>query len=210
MTLRGEGARRISIALQASFIGAIISIVCLIQPCAGYWHGCADVRRRARYFWRPCWRAGYWSLVVAIAAKPRLRRRWPSGYLHRATIGLEPREIHQTLHLRSKLAGLRVDFFGGNLWLVLGLLTRSVRRSILMQGDAFENPPCGRMGGGMFQGLRDGARHPRCHRGVPRALALSWDYTGCGEIHLASFCAYTYAQKTSKGPTISAKFRSRG
>ncbi|MEX0303716.1 MAG: tripartite tricarboxylate transporter permease, partial [Leisingera sp.] len=109
------------------------------------------------------------------------------------TIGLEPVKYTQRYTFGQ-------DFLGGGINLivvVLGLF--AISQAFVLLTDEDEKVRMTRLRGGMFQGLRELARHPRV-AGVSATFGvLMGMIPGVGEF-TAQFMSYTYAQKTSKRP----------
>jgi putative tricarboxylic transport membrane protein len=119
------------------------------------------------------------------------------------TIGLEPVKYSQRYTFDQ-------DFLSGGVDLivvVLGLFALS--QAFVLLTDEDEKVRLARLRGGMFQGLRELARHPRV-AGVSASFGvLMGMIPGVGEF-TAQFLSYTYAQKTSKRPQDFGRGSSEG
>ena len=190
MTLRGEGRKAISIAYTASFVGAIISIICLISL--------APVLAKVAPMFgaREIFLAALLGLVLVVVShrgQAAIAAALACLGIFIGTIGLEPVKYTKRYTFDQSWLASGVDL----IVVVLGLYAIS-QAFMLMQGDDVKTRRVP-LGGGMFQGLREVARHPRV-AGVSSGFGvLMGIIPGVGEF-TSQFLAYTYAQKTSKRP----------
>ncbi len=195
MTQRGEGRRAVSLAYSASFVGAIISIVCLIllSPLLA--------RVAPMFGSREIFLAALLGIVLVVLAHHG--QVLAAGMLacfgiFLNTIGLDP-------------ATYTTRFTFGQSWLssgvnlivvVLGLFALSQAFLLLLDKDSSPKPNIDK--GNLFSGLREVLSHKRV-AGVSSSFGVMMGIIpGVGEF-TAQFLSYTYAQKTSKKPELFGK-----
>ena len=192
MTQRGEGRRAVSLAYSASFVGAIISIICLIllspllaliAPLFGS---------------REIFLAALLGIVLVILA--HRGQVLAAGMLacfgiFLNTIGLDP--VTYTSRYTFDQSWLTS---GVNLIVVvLGLFALSQAFLLLLEKDSSPKPKI--ESGSMLSGLREVGSHKRV-AGVSSGFGVIMGIIpGVGEF-TAQFLSYTYAQKTSKKPEL--------
>ena len=190
MTTRGEARRALSLAYSASFFGGIFSVICLIlfAPTLAKiapMFGSREIFMAALL--------GLLLVVVAHRGQALIAAALACFGIFLNTVGLEPVKYTKRFTFdQSWLSG------GVNLIVVvLGLFALS-QAFFLLQGDD-EKVRMTKLRGGLFQGLRELARHPRV-AGVSGTFGvLMGMIPGVGEF-TAQFLSYTYAQKSSKRP----------
>ncbi|MYM57292.1 tripartite tricarboxylate transporter permease [Thalassovita mangrovi] len=190
MTTRGEARRAISLAYSASFFGGIFSVICLMlfSPVLA--------KVAPMFGSREIFLAALLGIILVVTAHRRqtlIAAALACFGIFINTIGLEPVKY-------SKRYTFDQSFLSGGIDLivvVLGLFALS-QAFFLLQGED-EKTRINRLKGGLFQGLRELARHPRV-AGVSASFGvLMGMIPGVGEF-TAQFMSYTYAQKTSKRP----------
>ncbi|WP_299348237.1 tripartite tricarboxylate transporter permease [uncultured Shimia sp.] len=190
MTTRGEARRALSLAYSASFFGGIFSVVCLIL-FAPILAKIAPMFGSREIFLAAL--LGLILVVVAHRGQALIAAALACFGIFLNTVGLEPVKYTKRFTFdQSWLSG------GVNLIVVvLGLFALSQAFYLLTGED--EKVRMTKLRGGLFQGLRELARHPRV-AGVSGTFGvLMGMIPGVGEF-TAQFLSYTYAQKTSKRP----------
>jgi len=190
MTARGEPRRALSLAYSASFFGGVFSVICLILF--------APVLAKVAPLFgsREIFLAALLGIILVIVAHrgQTLIAGALAGFgLFLQTIGLEPVKYTQRYTFDQ-------DFLGGGINLivvVLGLFALS--QAFVLLTDVDEKVRLTKLRGGMFQGPRELARHPRI-AGASASFGVAMGMIpGVGEF-TAQFMSYTYAQRTSKRP----------
>ncbi|WP_127112816.1 tripartite tricarboxylate transporter permease [Shimia sediminis] len=190
MTTRGEARRALSLAYSASFFGGIFSVICLIL-FAPILAKIAPMFGSREIFLAAL--LGLLLVVVAHRGQALIAAALACFGIFLNTVGLEPVKYTKRFTFdQSWLSG------GVNLIVVvLGLFALSQAFYLLTGED--EKVRMTKLRGGLFQGLRELARHPRV-AGVSGTFGvLMGMIPGVGEF-TAQFLSYTYAQKTSKRP----------
>ncbi|WP_264210896.1 tripartite tricarboxylate transporter permease [Leisingera thetidis] len=190
MTARGEPRRALSLAYSASFFGGIFSVVCLILFAP------VLAKIAPMFGSREIFMAALLGLILVVVAhrgQALVAGALACFGIFLQTIGLEPVKYTQRYTFGQ-------DFLGGGINLivvVLGLF--AISQAFVLLTDEDEKIRMARLRGGMFQGLRELARHPRV-AGVSATFGVLMGMVpGVGEF-TAQFMSYTYAQKTSKRP----------
>ena len=200
MTARGEPRRALSLAYSASFFGGVFSVVCLILF--------APVLAKVAPMFgsREIFLAALLGLILVVVAhrgQTLIAGALACLGIFLNTIGMEPVKYTQRYTFGQ-------DFLGGGINLivvVLGLFALS--QAFVLLTDEDEKIHVSRLRGGLFQGLRELARHPRV-AGVSASFGvLMGMIPGVGEF-TAQFMSYTYAQKTSKRPQDFGRGSSEG
>ncbi len=190
MTARGEPRRALSLAYSASFFGGVFSVICLILF--------APVLAKVAPMFgsREIFLAALLGLILVVVAhrgQALIAGALACFGIFLNSIGMEPVKYTQRYTFGQ-------DFLGGGVNLivvVLGLFALSQAFVLLMDED--EKVHITKLRGGMFQGLRELARHPRVTTVSAGFGVLMGMIPGVGEF-TAQFMSYTYAQKTSKRP----------
>ena len=190
MTARGEPRRALSLAYSASFFGGIFSIICLILF--------APVLARVAPMFgsREIFLAALLGIILVVVAHrgQSLIAGALAGFgIFLQTVGLEPVKYTQRYTFGQ-------DFLSGGIDLivvVLGLFALSQAFLLLSMED--ERVRLTRLRGGLFQGLRELARHPRVATVSAGFGVVMGMIPGVGEF-TAQFMSYTYAQKSSARP----------
>lgn len=190
MTTRGEARRALSLAYSASFFGGVFSVICLIL-FAPILAKIAPMFGSREIFLAAL--LGIILVVVAHRGQALIAAALASFGIFLHTVGLEPVKY-------SKRFTFDQSFLTGGINLivvVLGLFAIS-QAIFLLQGQD-EKIRMTKLRGGLFQGMRELARHPRV-AGVSATFGVVMGMIpGVGEF-TAQFLSYTYAQKTSKRP----------
>ncbi len=190
MTARGEPQRALSLAYSASFFGGVFSVICLIL-FAPLLAKVAPLFGSREIFLAAL--LGLILVVVAHRGQALIAGALAALGIFIQTIGLEPVKYSQRYTFDQ-------DFLGGGINLivvVLGLFALSQAFVLLMDED--EKVHITKLRGGVFQGMRELARHPRIATVSASFGVLMGIIPGVGEF-TAQFMSYTYAQKTSKRP----------
>ncbi|WP_435660258.1 tripartite tricarboxylate transporter permease [Leisingera caerulea] len=190
MTARGEPRRALSLAYSSSFFGGIFSVICLILFAP------VLAKIAPMFGSREIFMAALLGLILVVVAhrgQALIAGTLACFGIFLQTIGLEPVKYTQRYTFGQ-------DFLGGGINLivvVLGLF--AISQAFVLLTDEDEKVRMTRLRGGMFQGLRELARHSRV-AGVSATFGvLMGMIPGVGEF-TAQFMSYTYAQKTSKRP----------
>lgn len=195
LTQRGEGRRAVSLAYSASFVGAIISILCLIllSPLLA--------RVAPMFGSREIFLAALLGIVLVVLA--HRGQVLAAGMLacfgiFLNTIGLDP--VTYTTRFTFDRSWLSS---GVNLIVVvLGLFALSQAFLLLLDKDRSPKPKLDN--GHFFSGLREVLSHKRVAGTSSAFGVLMGIIPGVGEF-TAQFLSYTYAQKTSKKPELFGK-----
>ncbi|MEE9333310.1 MAG: tripartite tricarboxylate transporter permease [Granulosicoccaceae bacterium] len=195
MTQRGEGRRAVSLAYSASFVGAIISIVCLIllSPLLAL--------VAPMFGSREIFLAALLGIVLVILA--HRGQVLAAGMLAcfgilLNTVGLDPVTYTKRYTFDQSWLTSGVDL----IVVVLGLFALSQAFLLLIEKDSSPKPEIEK--GSMLSGLREVGSHKRV-AGVSSGFGvLMGIIPGVGEF-TAQFLSYTYAQKTSKTPELFGK-----
>ena len=190
MTARGEPRRALSLAYSASFFGGTISVICLILF--------APVLARVAPMFgsREIFLAALLGLILVVVAHrgQSLIAAALAGFgIFIQTVGLEPVKYSQRYTFDQPFLSSGVNL----IVVVLGLFALSQAFVLLTSED--EKTRLTRLRGGLFQGLRELARHPRVASVSAGFGVLMGMIPGVGEF-TAQFMSYTYAQRSSKRP----------
>jgi putative tricarboxylic transport membrane protein len=190
MTARGEPQRALSLAYSSSFFGGIFSVLCLI------FFAPVLARIAPLFGSREIFLAALLGIILVVVAHrgQSLIAAALAGFgIFIQSIGLEPVKYSQRYTFDQPFLSGGVDL----IVVVLGLFALSQAFVLLMSEDEKIRPV--RLRGGLFQGLRELARHPRV-AGVSASFGVVMGMIpGVGEF-TAQFMSYTYAQRTSKRP----------
>ncbi len=195
MTARGEARRALSLAYSASFFGGAVSVVALILF--------APVLARVAPMFgsREIFLAALLGIILVVIAhrgQTLIAGTLACLGIFLNTIGLEPVKYTKRYTFdQSWLAG-GVDL----IVVVLGLFALS-QAFLLLTGEDV-NTRLERVRGGLFQGFRELARHPRVAFVSSGFGVLMGMLPGVGEF-TAQFMSYTYARKTSDRPETFGK-----
>lgn len=190
MTQRGEARRALSLAYSASFFGGVFSVVCLILFAP------VLARIAPMFGSREIFLAALLGLILVVVAhrgQALIAAALACFGIFLNTVGLEPVKYTKRFTFeQSWLSG------GVNLIVVvLGLFALS-QAFYLLQGKDREIR-LAPLRGGLLQGLRELARHPRVATVSGSFGVLMGMIPGVGEF-TAQFLSYTYAQRSSKHP----------
>ncbi len=188
MTTRGEARRALSLAYSASFFGGIFSVVCLIL-FAPILAKIAPMFGSREIFLAAL--LGLILVVVAHRGQSLIAGALACFGIFLNTVGLEPVKYSKRFTFDQSWLSSGVNL----IVVVLGLFALS-QAFYLLQGQD-KQVRMTKLRGGLFQGMRELARHPRV-AGVSATFGvLMGMIPGVGEF-TAQFLSYTYAQKTSK------------
>lgn len=190
MTARGEPQRALSLAYSSSFFGGMFSVACLVLF--------APVLAKVAPMFgsREIFLAALLGIILVIVAhrgQSLIAGALAALGIFIQTIGFEPVKYTQRYTFDQ-------PFMQGGLNLivvVLGLFALSQAFVLLTSED--EKFRTTRLRGGLLQGLRELARHPRVATVSASFGVLMGIIPGVGEF-TAQFLSYTYAQRTSKRP----------
>ncbi|MEM8730298.1 MAG: tripartite tricarboxylate transporter permease [Pseudomonadota bacterium] len=190
MTARGEPRRALSLAYSASFFGGIFSVICLILF--------APVLARVAPLFgsREIFLAALLGLLLVIVAhrgQTLIAAALVGFGIFLNTIGLEPVKYTQRYTFDTQFLSGGVNL----IVVVLGLFALS--QAFVLLTDEDEPVRTTPLRGGLFQGLRELARHPRVASVSAGFGVVMGMIPGVGEF-TAQFMSYTYAQRTSKRP----------
>jgi putative tricarboxylic transport membrane protein len=191
MTLRGEGARALSLAYGASFCGGVFSVICLILL--------APVLARVAPLFgsREIFLAACLGMVLVVTAH-RGRSLAAAALLFFGiflqTIGFEPVTYSQRFTFGQTFLASGIDL----IVVVLGLFAISQGFVLLLGKDDEAEAPMFK--GRLFAGLREVFRFP--HVVLPGAAfgTLMGIIPGVGEF-TAQFLSYSWAQRVSRDPS---------
>lgn len=192
MTKRGEGRRALSLAYSASFIGGIISIICLIlfapvlalvAPLFGS---------------REIFMAALLGIVLVIFA--HRGQVLAAGMLacfgiFINSIGLEPIKYTKRYTFDQSWLASGIDL----IVVILGLFALSQAFLLLVEKD--KTPKAMPVDGGLFQGLKELWIYKRVAGVASGVGVLMGMIPGVGEF-TAQFMSYTYAHKSSNNPEL--------
>jgi len=190
MTTRGEPRRALSLAYSASFFGGIFSVICLIL-FAPVLAKIAPLFGSREIFLAAL--LGIILVVVAHRGQSMIAGALAAFGIFIQSIGLEPVKYSQRYTFDQPFLQSGVNL----IVVVLGLFALS-QAFVLLTGDD-QKIRLTKLRGGMFQGIRELARHPRVAAVSASFGVLMGMVPGVGEF-TAQFISYTYAQKTSKRP----------
>jgi putative tricarboxylic transport membrane protein len=190
MTARGEPRRALSLAYSSSFFGGMFSVIALILFAP-------TLAKVAPMFGsREIFLASLLGLILVVVAhrgQTLIAGALAFFGIFIQSIGMEPVKYTQRYTFDQ-------PFLQGGINLivvVLGLFAISQAFVLLTSED--EKTRISRLRGGMFQGFRELARHPRVASVSAGFGVLMGMIPGVGEF-TAQFMSYTYAQRTSKRP----------
>ena len=190
MTARGEARRALSLAYSASFFGGVFSVVCLIL-FAPILAKIAPMFGSREIFLAAL--LGIILVIIAHRGQSLIAAALACFGIFLNTVGLEAVKYSKRYTFDQSFLSSGVNL----IVVVLGLFALS-QAFYLLQGED-EKTRITKLRGGLFQGLRELARHPRV-AGVSGTFGvLMGMIPGVGEF-TAQFLSYTYAQKTSKRP----------
>jgi putative tricarboxylic transport membrane protein len=190
MTARGEGRRALSLAYSASFFGGIFSVLCLI------FFAPVLARIAPMFGSREIFLAALLGIILVVIAHRRqalIAAALACFGIWINTIGLEPVKYTRRYTFDQSWLASGIDL----IVVVLGLFALS-QAFLLLHGED-EKVRTTRLQGGLFQGFRELAKHPRI-AGVSASFGVVMGMIpGVGEF-TAQFLSYTYAQKSSRRP----------
>jgi len=190
MTLRGEARRALSLAYSASFFGGIFSVVALVLM-APVLASIAPMFGSREIFLAAL--LGIILVIIAHRGQTLIAAALACLGIFLNTIGLEAIKYTKRYTFdQSWLAG-GVDL----IVVVLGLFAISQAFFLLFGPD--EKIRLARIRGGMFEGFRELAKHPRIAAISGTFGVVMGMIPGVGEF-TAQFMSYTTAQRTSKTP----------
>ena len=190
MTARGEPRRALSLAYSASFFGGIFSVICLIL-FAPVLAKIAPLFGAREIFLAAL--LGLLLVVVAHRGQALIAGALACLGIFLNTIGMEPVKYTQRYTFGTDALGSGINL----IVVVLGLF--AISQALVLLTDEDEKIRLTKLRGGMFQGLRELARHPRVASVSAGFGVVMGMIPGVGEF-TAQFMSYTYAQKTSKRP----------
>ena len=200
MTTRGEARRALSLAYSASFFGGVFSVICLILFAP-------TLAKIAPLFGsREIFLAALLGLILVIVVhrgQTLIAAALVCFGIFMNTVGLEPVKYTKRYTFDQSFLSGGIDL----IVVVLGLFALS-QAFYLLNGDD-EKIRLTKLRGGMLQGLRELAKHPRI-----AAVSGSFGVTmgmipGVGEF-TAQFLSYSYAQRSSKRPEDFGRGSSEG
>lgn len=195
MTQRGEGRRAVSLAYSASFVGAFISIICLIlfapllaiiAPMFGS---------------REIFLAALLGIILVVLA--HRGQVFAAGFLacfgiFLNTVGLDPITYTSRYTFDQSWLASGVNL----IVVVLGLFALSQAFLLLLEKDNSPDPKI--ESGNIFAGVREVFSHKRIASVSSAFGVMMGIIPGVGEF-TAQFLSYTYAQKTSNKPELFGK-----
>jgi len=190
MTTRGEARRALSLAYSASFFGGIISVIALIL-FAPVLAKIAPMFGSREIFLAAL--LGIILVVIAHRGQTLIAAALASFGIFLNTVGLEPVKYTRRFTFEQSWLAGGIDL----IVVVLGLFALS-QAFLLLTGED-EKTRMTKLRGGLFQGFRELARHPRVASVSSGFGVIMGMIPGVGEF-TAQFMSYTYAQRTSKRP----------
>ena len=190
MTTRGEPRRALSLAYSASFFGGVFSVLCLVL-LAPVLAKIAPLFGSREIFLAAL--LGILLVIVAHRGQSLIAAALAGFGIFLQSIGMEPVKYTQRYTFDQPFLQGGIDL----IVVVLGLFALSQAFVLLSGEDTTVRPAPLR--GGMFQGLRELARHPRVATVSASFGVLMGMIPGVGEF-TAQFLSYTYAQRSSKRP----------
>ncbi len=200
MTARGEARRALSLAYSASFFGGIFSIICLIL-FAPVLAKIAPLFGSREIFLAAL--LGIILVVIVHRGQTLIAAALVGFGIFINTIGLEPVKYSKRFTFDQAFLSSGVNL----IVVVLGLFAISQAFYLLQSDD--EKIRLTKLRDGLFQGLRELARHPRVATVSGSFGVLMGMIPGVGEF-TAQFLGYTYAQRTSKRPEDFGRGSSEG
>ncbi|MEY8841886.1 tripartite tricarboxylate transporter permease, partial [Cribrihabitans sp. XS_ASV171] len=190
MTARGEPRRALSLAYSASFFGGTFSVICLILFAP------VLAKIAPMFGSREIFLAALLGIILVIVAhrgQSLIAGALACFGIFLQSIGLEPVKYTSRYTFDQPFLSSGIDL----IVVVLGLFALS--QAFVLLTDVDEKVRLTKLRGGMFQGMRELARHPRV-AGVSASFGVVMGMIpGVGEF-TAQFLSYTYAQKSSKRP----------
>ena len=190
MTTRGEARRALSLAYSASFFGGIISVIALIL-FAPVLAKIAPMFGSREIFLAAL--LGIILVVIAHRGQTLIAAALASFGIFLNPVGLEPVKYTRRFTFEQSWLAGGIDL----IVVVLGLFALS-QAFLLLTGED-EKTRMTKLRGGLFQGFRELARHPRVASVSSGFGVIMGMIPGVGEF-TAQFMSYTYAQRTSKRP----------
>ena len=190
MTRRGEAPRALSLAYGASFVGGVISVICLIA-LAPFLAKVAPLFGSREIFLATV----LGMLLVVIAHRGRSLAAGSLLFfgIFLDSIGLEPVQYTQRYTFGQSWLASGVDLIVA----VLGLFALSQAFVLLIGKDNAVKPP--KLQGGLFAGLCEVFRFPKIALPGAGFGTVMGIIPGVGEF-TAQFLSYTWAQKISPNP----------
>lgn len=190
MTQRGEAPRALSLAYGASFVGGVISILCLMA-FAPFLAKIAPLFGSREIFLATV--LGMVLVVIAHRGQSLAAGALLFFGIFLESIGLEPVQYTQRYTFGYTWLSSGIDL----IVTVLGLFALSQAFMLLVGRDEKVVPP--KLEGGLFSGLREVFRFPKI--AIPGAGfgTFMGIIPGVGEF-TAQFLSYTWAQKISPSP----------
>ena len=195
MTKRGEGRRALSLAYSASFLGGILSVICLILfapvlAMVAPLFGSREIFMAALL--------GIVLVVFAHRGQVLAAGMLASFGIFINSIGLEPIKYTKRYTFEQSWLASGVDL----IVVILGLFALSQAFLLLVEKD--NAPKAVPVEGGLFEGLKELWIYKRV-AGVSASFGILMGMIpGVGEF-TAQFMSYTYAQKSSKNPELFGK-----
>ena len=190
MTTRGEARRALSLAYSASFFGGIFSVIALILFAP------VLAKIAPMFGSREIFLAALLGIILVVLAhrgQTLIAGALACFGIFINTVGLEPVKYTRRFTFEQSWLASGVDL----IVVVLGLFALS-QAFLLLTGED-EKTRLIKLRGGLFQGFRELARHPRVASVSASFGVLMGMIPGVGEF-TAQFLSYTYAQKSSKRP----------
>jgi putative tricarboxylic transport membrane protein len=190
MTQRGQGARALSLAYGASFIGGVLSVICLIllTPLLAK---VAPMFGSREIFLATV--LGMLLVVIAHRGQAMAAGALLCLGMFLNTVGLESLRYTQRFTFEQSWLTSGVDL----IVVVLGLFALSQAFLLLIGRDDTPEPP--ELSGGLFAGLKELFRIKRVAVSGAGFGTVMGIIPGVGEF-TAQFMSYALAQKTSKDP----------
>lgn len=190
MTRAGQAPRALALAYGSSFMGGILSVLCLIALAPVL----ADIA--PKFGSREIFMATLLGMVLVVVA--HRGQSMAAGALLCLGIWLQSIGLEPVAYTQRYTFGQAWLTSGVNLIVVvLGLFALSQAYALLLSKD--EAAPMPELKGGLFKGLREVLKFPQVF--VPSAAfgTLMGIIPGVGEF-TAQFMSYTWAQKISRHP----------
>ncbi|MEM7267971.1 MAG: tripartite tricarboxylate transporter permease [Pseudomonadota bacterium] len=190
MTQRGEGRRALSLAYSASFFGGVFSVVCLVLlspllAAIAPMFGSREIFLAALL--------GVILVILAHKGQVLAAGMMACFGIWLNTIGLEPIQYSKRYTFGQSWLSGGVDL----IVVVLGLFAISQAFMLLVKAD--ERPKATVASGGLFQGLKELAKHPRVAAISSAYGVMMGMIPGVGEF-TSQFLSYTTARRWSKTP----------
>lgn len=195
MTQRGEGRRAVALAYSASFVGGVISLICLIllSPLLA--------KIAPMFGSREIFLAALLGIILVVLA--HRGQVFAAGMLAAFgiflnTVGLEPVTYSRRYTFDQSWLSSGVDL----IVVVLGLFALSQAFLLLVEKD--NSPDLQTIEGSLFDGFKELWLYKRVAAVASGFGVVMGMIPGVGEF-TAQFMSYTYAQKTSKTPELFGK-----